>query len=449
MAGFVELPQMLESRERRAWRQRELLERYRLPLVSFTMNIAGPVKNSPSIRRGFLLGRELLLGQLARVKAPVVFSQEVDEDTGCEGLYVVDLAPRALKAITCGIEDNTPLGRLFDLDVLSPTGEKLDRESPRRCLICGGPAKDCARSRAHTVRELQQKTHDLLESALEDWDAGAAASLAVRALLYEVCTTPKPGLVDRDNNGSHRDMDIFTFMDSSASLWPYFDQCVRVGRRTAARPGEETFAALRWPGKLAEGRMLGDTGGVNTHKGAIFSLGLVCAALGRLDRERWAEPETVLSQVASMTKETLERELADSAGDDAATAGRRAYRQYGVTGVRGQALAGFPSVLEHGLPVLEEGLDSGKSLDQAGSAALLALLANTVDTNMISRGGIDAQREASDRLRELLSREPYPGRETVSALDREYIRKNLSPGGSADLLAICYLLHFLREADSH
>lgn len=443
MPGMVELPQMLAARDRRARWQRELLERYRLPLVSFTMNIAGPVKNSPSIRRGFLLGRRLLLEQLAREKAPVVFTREVDEDTGCEGLYVVEMDPRALKALTCRLEDDTPLGRLFDLDVLSPGGEKLDRPAPRRCLICGGPAKECARSRAHTVPELQRETHRLLEEALTDLDAGTAASLAVRALLYEVCTTPKPGLVDRANNGSHRDMDIFTFMDSAAELWPYFAGCLRVGRATAARPAPETFAALRWPGKLAEGRMLAATGGVNTHKGAIFSLGLACGALGRLDREDWGKPDRVLAQVAAMTAGAVQRELAGSGG--AATAGERFYRSYGVTGVRGQAEAGFPAVLEHGLPVLERGLEQGKSLEQAGSAALLALLAHTDDTNMIARGGIEGQRRESARLRALLAQEPYPAEETVAALDAEYIQQNLSPGGSADLLALCYLLHSLKK----
>lgn len=447
MTGTVELPQMLEARENRVTRQRELLAEYRLPLVSFTMNIAGPVKNSPSIRRGFRLGKELLFGQLARIGAPVRFSEEVDADTGCEGYYLVDTAPDLLKAITCDIEDHTPLGRLFDLDVLTPDGVKLDRGAPRRCLICGRPAKECARSRAHTVAELQRHTHDLLTAALDTHDADTAASLAVRALLYEVCTTPKPGLVDRAGSGSHSDMDIFTFMDSAAVLWPYFARCVRVGRDTAPQPAAETFAALRWPGKLAEGSMLTATGGTNTHKGAIFSLGLVCGALGRLERERWRDPEAVLAQVAAMTAGTVERELAGPDQGEAATAGERFYAQYGVTGVRGQAEAGFPTVRDHGLPVLEDGLAQGRSLDEAGSAAMLTLLAHTVDTNMISRGGIEVQREESSRLMELLAEHPYPDEDVLSALDRDYIRRGLSPGGSADLLAVCYLLHFLREAN--
>lgn len=441
----VALTEMLDARERRARRQRELLDRYRLPLISFTMNIAGPVKNGLLIRRGFRLGRALLLGQLERMGAPCVFREELDEATGCEGLYAVDAPPGVLKELTCALEDGTELGRLFDLDVLDPDGGKLDRAEPRRCLICGAPAKACARSRAHSVRSLQAKTQALLEAALNRRDEETAAGLAVRALLYEVCTTPKPGLVDRFNNGSHRDMDIFTFLRSAATLWPYFAQCVRIGRDTASRPAPETFAALRWPGKLAEGGMAAATGGVNTHKGAIFSMGLLCGALGRLDRSAWDRPERILAEVSAMTAGAVERELSGLTGGAARTAGQRFYLQYGVTGVRGQAEAGFPAVRDWGLPVLEEGLAQGKTTDEAGAAALLALLAHTADTNMIARGGIEAQRETAEALLQLLRDQPYPGRETLDGLDRSFIGRNLSPGGSADLLALCYLLHFLRE----
>lgn len=445
MDRSVALTEMLDARERRARRQRELLDRYRLPLISFTMNIAGPVKNGPLIRRGFRLGRALLLGQLERMGAPCVFREELDEATGCEGLYAVDASPGALKELTCALEDGTELGRLFDLDVLDPDGGKLERAEPRRCLICGAPARACARSRAHSVPELQAKTRALLEAALDRRDAETAAGLAVRALLYEVCTTPKPGLVDRVNNGSHGDMDIFTFLRSAAALWPYFAQCVRIGRDTASRPAPETFAALRWPGKLAEGGMAAATGGANTHKGAIFSMGLLCGALGRLDRWVWDRPERILAEVSAMTAGAVDRELSGLTGGAARTAGQRLYLQYGVTGVRGQAEAGFPAVRDWGLPVLEEGLARGKTTDEAGAAALLALLAHTEDTNMIARGGIEAQRETAEALLRLLRDEPYPGRETLDGLDRAFIGRNLSPGGSADLLALCYLLHFLRE----
>ena len=287
-----------------------------------------------------------------------------------------------------------------------------------------------------------------------DSAAEQAASLAVRALLYEVCTTPKPGLVDRNNNGSHRDMDIFTFMRSSASLWPYFARCFSAGASSSLRPAPETFAALRPLGIQAEEEMFRATGGINTHKGAIFTIGLACAALGRLcgmprqDRSRISgDPAArILSEISSMTKGTVSKELEGLTKETARTAGQRFYLEYGVTGIRGQAEAGFPTVLEFGLPALEQGLSSGKSPDEAGCAAMLQILARTTDTNMISRGGRETQLKKAAGLLRLLEKTPYPDNETLLILDREYIEENLSPGGSADLLALCWLLHFVKES---
>ena len=210
MAVEVSLLDMLDARERRVHHQQELLERYHKPLICFTMNIAGPIKDSPLIRRGFARGQQLLRQQFFRAKLSPLHTDAHCEATGCEAFYVLDADPMVIKKFTTDIEDATPLGRLFDMDVLRPNGTKVDREelslSGRRCLICGGPAKVCSSRRIHTVAELQAKTTDILTETLDAWDAATAAQQAVRALLYEVTTTPKPGLVDRRNSGSHTDM---------------------------------------------------------------------------------------------------------------------------------------------------------------------------------------------------------------------------------------------------
>ena len=317
----------------------------------------------------------------------------------------------------------------------------------RRCLICGGPASECARRRAHDVEALQLAAEAMLSGALYGEDIETAAGLAVRALLYEVAVTPKPGLVDRANNGSHADMDFYTFLSSASGLWPYFADCFRIGIRTAPQSPPETLAALRFPGMQAECAMRRATGNVNTHKGAIYSMGLLCGALGRLDRAVWNQPERVLKEAAAMAADSVKRELGSVAHHTAKTAGERIYAMYGVAGVRSDAERGFPSVLYHGLPVLEAGLAEGKTPDEAGAAALLAIIAHTADTNVISRVGIEGQKAASGALRVLLEKQPYPDRATLETLDRAYIAQNLSPGGCADLLAICWMLHFLKEAE--
>lgn len=294
MEQEVTLEQMLEARVRRVQRQRTLLDRYGQSLICLTMNVAGPVKNSLLIRRGFFWAEELLLGQLAGRGISCLHRERYGPATGNEGFYVVSGDAAALKQLTVEMEEHCEIGRLLDLDVLDPRGEKMERQSlglmPRRCLICGGPAWACARSRSHSVQELRQKTETMLRQAFARQDAQTVAGLACRSLLYEVCVTPKPGLVDRKNSGSHRDMDIFTFLNSTSVLFPYFERCVRQAMGGTLGP-EELLAALRWEGKLAEQTMLAATGGVNTHKGAIFFHGPVLRGLmGQLPREQWGDP---------------------------------------------------------------------------------------------------------------------------------------------------------------
>lgn len=448
MPETVALWQMLERRERRAARQKELLDQYRRPLVWFTMNIAGPVKDTPLIRRGFALGCRLLDGQLLRVGAQCLYRERCEEVTGCEAAFVVDLPPLALKRLTSELEEDTPLGRLFDMDVLAPDGRKVDRQevglSERLCLLCGGPARACARSRTHTVEELQQATNELLRRAVDEADARKAAELTCRALLYEVGTTPKPGLVDCCNSGSHRDMDLFTFFDSTAALWPYFADCARLGRETAELPPEETFARLGAPGRMAENIMFGATKGVNTHKGAVFTLGALCGALGRLPATDWPNTGRVLQEVAAMARGLVARDFAGLTRENARTTGQKLYLDCGLTGVRGQLEEGLPAVQSIGLPTLEAGVAAGRSLPEAGCAALLALLAGTVDTNLIARGGRETQQRVAAQVAGLLEKDPYPDRKTLEQLDAQFIGENLSPGGSADLLAASYLLYFLK-----
>ena len=445
----VSLREMLDARERRVRRQRQLLGQYKMPLICFTMNIAGPVKNSPLIRRGFDMGKRLLRQQLMVSKIKVLHFEETRENTGCEAFFVLDCDAHAAKQATVIIEDHTGAGRLFDMDVLRPDGSKVQRQElhldARKCLICGNTAQICARSRAHTVAQLQEKTTALLESALTRYDARRTAQLACQALLYEVAATPKPGLVDRLNNGSHGDMDFFTFQASAAALWPYFETCAGIGAETRELSPEETFGRLRIPGMLAEGEMLRATGGVNTHKGAIFSLGILCAALGRLSWDFADKPQLLLWECSRMAAGLVAKDFAGLTAETAKSTGEKLYLRHGITGVRGQAEAGFPAVLNVGLPKLEESLEKGLSLNDAGCAALLAMIASAVDTNLIARSDYETQQRIARETAVLLEKDPFPGEEALKQMDADFIEKNLSPGGSADLLAMTYFLHLLKK----
>ncbi len=529
----VTLPDMLDARERRAGIQSEMLARHASPLICFTMNIAGPIKNSPLILRAFRIGMQELELSLKRCRITILEKYEINEATGNEVFYAASAPARMLKQLCCELEDADELGRLFDMDVLelpdsahaapakaatsakAAAPVKIERQSlglgERSCIICGAPGRICASRRVHSAAELQARTQTILCNALRARTSSMAAEYAVRSLLYEVCVTPKPGLVDRLNSGSHRDMDIYTFMNSSASLFPYFERCFLIAYDSAAAHEDpcETFSRLRTPGKLAENRMLRATDGINTHKGAIFTMGIVCGALGRLAAHGHIgspasaannssetvdskacdltgfDPKAVAAECAAMTRGLTEKECGiDGSTSAVPTHGERLYQRYGITGVRGQVEAGLPAVIEHGLPLLEELLAAGYSADEAGAAVLMSMIAHTVDTNLITRSDIDTQRREAERAEHILERflisvrqscilpsddcacafhtvqdtplaqhsstssahTAYETLYTVLAdLDSDYISLNLSPGGSADLLAVCWMLHFSRS----
>lgn len=437
----VTLSEILAAREQRVRRQQELLTQYGQPLVCFTMNIAGPVKNSPLITQGFRLGQKLLNDCFVPD-----FEEEVVSNTGCTYYYVVDGDAKVIKQQTCQIEDSVPAGRLFDMDVICPDGTKISREdvglAPRKCLLCDNDARICGRNRTHSVSELQAETTRLLQQTLFEQQAAEIGSKATYALICEVYTTPKPGLVDRNNTGSHQDMTLKNFLGSAAALEPYFTACARIGMETANLHATETFARLRPEGLAAEPVMYMQTDGANTHKGAIFTMGLLCGAAGRLDSR---EPARILEEVKSMTAGLCAHDFTGVTAENAVTTGQKLYAAYGITGVRGQAENGYPALLNVGLPVLEKGLADGLDLNDAGCACLLHLLCAVTDTNMIARSDVDTAKAVVAQVAEMLAVTPYPDTEALQKLDQQFIERNLSPGGSADLLAATYFLYFLKQ----
>ena len=447
----ITLSEILLAREERVAIQNELLSAYKVPIVSFTMNMAGPVKVTALSHRAFLWGMEQLRLGFLQNRMPVRKEFSRSLPTGDEGYFAVEAPAEAVKALCVEVEENTSAGRLFDMDVIGLDGKKLERGAERPCIVCHKPGRDCASRRLHSVAELQLYTAALLQAGLWSAAQNRVSALATQALLDEVAVTPKPGLVDRANNGSHRDMDYFTFQASAAALAHYWRGCVGVGffDRNVSSPNTgnqpvppaKTFANLRPLGKQAERDMLAATGGVNTHKGAIFTLGVVCGAVGRLwtAEEGFPDTDAILNEAAAMTRETLEKELPAARWN---TAGEEAYRRYGARGIRGEVADGLPAVREVSLPVFRKLLAQGLDRNHAAAVTLLHLIANVEDTNLLHRGGPEGAAWAKQKAAELLS-DKIPSPEEIAELDRQFIERNLSPGGCADLLAVTLFLESL------
>lgn len=400
----ITLEQILLARDRRALRQAALLSRYGRPVISFTMNIAGPVKDSPLIRYAFRSGlRQLEALPCAQLCRVVIF-----EPTGPEALLVYETQDaRLLKAFCIRLESEGEAGRLFDLDVLDANGEKLSRETGRTCLVCGGPVSVCSRSRAHGLEAITARTGAILEA----FAAETLGEMAENALLAEVHFTPKPGLVDEANNGAHRDMDVPLFERSAHALRPCFEEFVRLGLQGASP------AALQQAGVRAEQAMFAATGGVNTHKGAIYSGALLLHAAGRLLS---GEEKRSLCGLAAQTAAAIPAPTG--------THGAAVRAQCG--GIRTEAVSGYPTAQA----VLRQLRQSGP-LD-----ALLLSMSRLDDSTLWHRGGAEGAQLVRSRAADILAAPASEREARTRRLDAELIERNLSPGGSADLLAMAFFL---------
>jgi triphosphoribosyl-dephospho-CoA synthase len=262
------------------------------------------------------------------------------------------------------------------------------------------------------------------------------ALAAIRSLYTELVLAPKPGLVSPLDSGSHRDMDARTLMRSLFSLRHYFRDIALAGMA-----GLE-FQQLQVLGLAAEQRMLRATSGVNSHRGAVFTVGLLAAAagflqgqgkslcgdrLGRVVRQRWGRTlQDFIPQLPSH--------------------GLTAACRYGAGGARMEATLGYPSVFEIGLPILQSALASQIGLRRALVQTLFSLMEVLQDTNVLYRGGTLGLRFLQGSARRFIDDGGVlsAGWEArAMEIHRDFVRHNLSPGGSADLLAATWFAHEL------
>lgn len=447
----VELSQMLEARERRVWLQQAILKAYPVTLVSFTLNIAGPIKVFPLAVRSYEEGLELIRCQCKAWGLPIVHTQEVRESSGYECFLSVDAPALKVKEILSHLEGQISLGRLFDMDVLDTDGQKLSRTQlglpERTCLVCGRPAFECSRARKHSLDDILRQTVSIMWDYFAHRYAVKVSTTAARALLYEVLSTPKPGLVDKRNSGSHKDMDIATFETSAVTLLPYLRQFVLYGVDHCQGDPASFLHDLRPMGIQAEIDMLRATGGVNTHKGILFSIGILLCALGVCYGQEALPNRAKLRKLCAAIAAPINGELAHITPENARSHGELLYVQHGVLGARGEAANGFPGLFETALPVMDKLLEDGLSLNDVGVITLLHIMAEVQDTNIISRSSYPRMVELQTQLKALLALPLSPAQlvEEAEKMDRQFIAENISPGGSADLLALSYLVRFLED----
>jgi holo-ACP synthase/triphosphoribosyl-dephospho-CoA synthase len=433
------LEHILANKERRAQKQKELLAHAPSHfLVSLSINTPSSIKLSHESVVVYEIAHENILTLLRTQGFICKEFHPFIAPTGAETLFTCKGDAKAFKMLTCKLEEEHPLGRLMDIDVVDEEGVLLSRSDfglkKRRCLVCDAEAFVCARAQKHSYQELNAHIKTLVHKHAFNH---SIALWCERAMKTEVELTPKPGLVDSANSGAHRDMDINTFYASIQAIKPYISKFLE------AQP--LSFDTLRSIGVACEQAMFEATNRVNTHKGMVFCLALTCGALASLKaRQQPFTCKDLKTQIQHLCEGLVEKDLLLAHPQ---SAGARFFYETGSLGIRGIAQSGFALVFEGSLPFFEiqkERLGEEKALKMT----LLWLMERLDDSTLWSRGGVHGLSYVKTKANEILlhvMNEPDQLDASLKGFDEDLTAQHLSPGGSADLLALTWLFSHLSK----
>lgn len=280
-----------------------------------------------------------------------------------------------------------------------------------------------------------------------DQIAETIGMLAKKAMLDEVLTTPKPGLVDTCSNGAHNDMTLLTFFRSAFAITPYLAEMARAGA-LAEQLNENLFFEIRQIGIEAEKAMFTATEGINTHKGMIFSLGIFSTVAAYCMRHQYpftedTWPALEKELVASVLMKEIE---ALQSKECALSNGERLYRQEGIRGIRGEALSAYRSIRLYALPVMQKGIQEKKPYNLVKLQTLFSLMSHVEDSNVVARKGMETLHKVQNQAKMFLNDGGAYQEDAVGQLlemDVQFIKENISSGGCADLLAVTIFVNDL------
>ncbi len=356
---------------------------------------------------------------------------------------------RAIKQITESFEENHALGRLIDIDIFDADAKPISSGKEKLCYFCNEhSAVYCMRKKSHTYTELREKIFSDIqaynESIRKEQIIKRLSALATKALLYEVSLSPKPGLVDFTDAGSHSDMNYFSFLNSTSALSVYFREFCELGYNFEG-DYEIILPEIRKIGLKSESAMFDATNGVNTQKGLIFLFGICLFTASKIISEKKSITESDFQElVKNIAKDIVKNELITPSGNKK-THGEKVFEKYGTVGagVRYEVETGFQTIFNTALPFFKEYLILDVSKDQNKlqeilRIGLLKIMSENNDTNILYRSDVDVLNNIKNSAKIAI--------ENVAEYEKlcEYCAlKNISPGGSADLLAVSLLIHFI------
>lgn len=453
------LQRVLDAREKRAQQRQNWADRERLSL-SLSFNIPGYPKSDNTITSAFIEVKKDLIRYITSCRLSFNIKESESTCDHAGDFFILPLSgsvdnPREIKALFEDFEASHPLSRLIDVDIFSAKGLPISSGKAKKCLICSKPAIECMREQNHSMEEIREAINSWMVSFLKNRKIEQLKQkftlFATKALMYEVSVTPKPGLVDRFSQGSHTDMDFFTFISSSSALSYFWKDIVELSARWDGKDKENILKGLRDTGIKMEEAMLSATEGINTQKGAIYLMGFTafaCAYCILNDIE--PKDEKISSLIAYLNSNTVERELENKASGS--SHGEKVFNKYGkelAGGIRMEVEKGLPTIFNTSLPVLKELANAEENTEiwwnTALEEVLLHLMAKNNDTNILFRSNAEILAETKQLAHLCIEKKSLERVEQFEILNNFCEQYNISPGGSADLLAVTCFIYWVQK----
>jgi len=448
------LSKILEAREDRAFLRTAIADSG-FDSVSMSLNIPGYPKSNELLAAFF---KDVLKDLLIFLQANRIFIkadkklQRTDEagDFFIAPLYKDDCCDlNEIKRKTEEFEQKHKLGRLIDVDLFDRYGNPVSSGKEKPCYFCGKyPAIYCMRNKRHSYDEMREKIFKDVSRYADERSReeiiSKLCSFAQRALLYEISVSEKPGLVCFEDQGAHKDMNFFTFLNSTAALTPYFREFCELGYHYRGNLNE-ILPKIREIGLRAEEAMYSATDQVNTHKGIIFLFGISLFSVSKIIFEDKSFSEEKFHKIVKNIGKDLVMNELDTL-KNSKTHGEKVYQQYGIdgAGIRYEIEKGFPSIFKTAVPFFFENLHSDLYKDQQRLqdvllTGLLKIMSVNKDTNILYRSDMNIL----NTIRNAAALSVSDHKQRAELL--KYCKaNNISPGGSADLLAVSLLIHFIK-----
>jgi len=447
------LSKVLNARENR-FQLRNAVAKSGFNSLSFTLNIPGYPKSNHLFSEFFSDVLENLIIYLAANRIIIESKNKIYKTDDAGDFYLVPLLLNnhdvlQLKRLTEIFEEKQKLGRLIDIDIFDKEGKPVSSGKEKPCYFCGDhSAVSCMRNKRHSYKEIRSKISKnistFLEEKIKEKQIDKICNLAQRALLYEISISNKPGLVCFEQPGVHTDMNFFTFLNSTSALAPFFREFCELGYQYEGEINK-VLPKIREIGLQAEKAMFLATNKVNTQKGIVFLFGITLFSIANIQSKNSSFTDVEFQNIVKKIGANLVKNELNNL-DNPLTHGEKVYKKYGEigAGIRQEIESGLPTIFKTALPYFSKNLNSEIYKDQVKLQevllnGLLQIMLVNNDSNILFRGDLETLNYIQKTAKKSLT-DP----KAYEQLKNYCSSNNISPGGTADLLAVSLFLHFTK-----